>query len=78
MPSSPEPPISVADVALITTTCSTDLIAVIKDVNDTTRTSKAGELIADITLVDTTVGTSGKVVVIEVSVFGAAKFEQIK
>ena len=78
MPLAPEPPISVADVALITTTCSTDLIAVIKDVNDTTRTNKAGELIADITLVDTTVGTSGKVVVIEVSVFGAAKFEQIK
>ena len=69
MPSSPEPPISVADVALITNTGSTDLIAVIKDVNDKTRTSKANELIADIMLVDTTVGTSGKVAVIDVSVF---------
>ena len=78
MPSSPEPPISVADVSLITTTCSTDLIAVVKDVNDKTRVSKAGELIVDITLVDTTVGSSGKVVVIDVSVFGADKFERLK
>ena len=78
MPSSPEPPISVADVSLITTTCSTDLIAVVKDVADKTRVSKAGELIVDITLVDTTVGSSGKVVVIDVSVFGADKFERLK
>ena len=78
MPSSPEPPISVADVALITNTGSTDLIAVIKDVNDKTRTSKANELIADITLVDTTVGISGKVAVIDVSVFGKSKIEQLK
>ena len=78
MPSSPEPPISVADVALITTTCSTDLIAVIKEVSDKTRTSKTHELIGDIVLVDTTVGASDKVAVIDVSVFGAPKIEQLK
>ena len=78
MPSSPEPPISVADVSRITTNRCTDLIAVIKKVSDKTRTSKTNELIVDIALVDNSVGTSGKPAEIEVAVFGAPKIEQLK
>ena len=51
MPSSPELPISVADVSRITTNRCTDLIAVIKKVSDKTRTSKTNELIVDLSLI---------------------------
>ena len=52
MPSSPAPTTSVADVTRITTNRSTDLIAVIKDIDTKTRKSKKEEMIADIVLVD--------------------------
>jgi len=77
MPSSRVPPTSVADVTRIKTSCCTDLIAVIKEVHPQTRKSKADELISDIVLVDTTMGSSGKLAAIDVSVFGASKIQQL-
>jgi len=77
MPSSPVPPLSVADVTRITTNRSTDLIAVVKQVQSRTRKSKKDELIVDIALVDTTMGSSGKLAEIEVSVFGASKIDEL-
>jgi len=78
MPSSPSPPTSVADVARITTNRSIDVIAVIKEVDGKTRRSKSDEMIADIVLVDNTMGDSGKLALIDVSVFGQSKIEQLK
>ncbi len=51
MPTHPVPPRSVADVAGITTNRNTDLIAMIKSVENQ-RQSKAGEDIVDVELVD--------------------------
>ena len=77
MPSSPVPPTSVADVTRIATNRSTDLIAVVKEVQNEKRTSKAGEMIVDIVLVDNSMGSSGKLAAIDVSVFGESKIEKL-
>ena len=79
MPYSPVPPISVAQLTLITTNMKTDLIAVIKEVSNTTRKSKEkNEQIADIVLVDNTTAKSGKLAAIDVSIFGESKIQQLK
>ena len=78
MPPAPVPPTSVADLTRITTNCSTDLIAVVKEVGAQTRKSKAGELIVDVLLVDGTMASSGNLATIDVSVFGESKIEKLK
>ena len=78
MPAAPTPLIPVADVKRITTNRSIDLIAVIKEIDSKTRQSRSQETIADIVLVDNSVGSSGKLVLIDVSVFGDTKIEQLK
>ena len=74
----PVPPASVADLTRITTNCSTDLIAVVKEIGAQTRKSKAEELIVDVLLVDGTMASSGNLATIDVSVFGASKIEKLK
>ena len=78
MPSSPVPPKSVADVMRITTNLKTDLIAIIKKVGNTTRKSKENEQVVDIVLVDNTMGGSGKLAAIEVTIFGETKIQQLR
>ena len=78
MPPAPVPPTSVADLTRITTNCSTDLIAVVKEVGAQTRKSKAEELIVDVLLVDGTMASSGNLATIDVSVFGASKIDKLK
>ena len=62
----------------ITTNRSTDLLAVIKEVHPQTRKSKADEMIVDIVLVDSSVGSSATLAAIDVSVFGKSKIQQLK
>ena len=78
MPLFPEAPRTVADLALISTNRSTDLIALVKAVSDETRKTKAGDDVTDVTLVDNTLTDSEKLATIDVSVFGASKIEQLR
>ena len=78
MPPAPVPPTSVVDLTRITTNRSTDLIAVVKEVGNQTRRSKADELIVDVLLVDGTMASSGNLATIDVSVFGASKIDKLK
>ena len=78
MPPAPVPPTSVGDLTRITTNRSTDLIAVVKEVGNQTRRSKADELIVDVLLVDGTMASSGNLATIDVSVFGASKIDKLK
>ena len=71
------PPRSVAEVSCITTKRSTDLIAVVKDVNtDRMRKSKNDEDIVDIVLVDNSLTAGDKLATIVVSVFGSTKIPE--
>jgi hypothetical protein len=79
MPSAPVPPKSVADVSRIRTTLKTDLIAVVKEVHHQTRQSKEkNEQIVNIVLIDNTLGISGKLAEIDVSIFGESKIQQLR
>ena len=78
MPEHPVPPRSVADVTRITTSRGTDLIALVKDVaSDKRRTTKTGEPVCDITLVDSSVASAGNLATIKVSLFGEEKIERL-
>jgi len=78
MPYCPVPPHLVADVARITTTKTTDLLALVKSVSSPDRMSKSGEAIADVELIDNSAHTPGKLAIVKVSVFGAAKIAKLR
>ena len=67
------PPRTVAEVASITTAKSTDLLAIIKSCSTVARTTKSGDSVADVELIDNTERTSGKLATVKVSVFGVDK-----
>ena len=70
MPEHPVPPLTVAELTRITTARGTDLLALVKDVATDRRTTKTGDTVCDITLVDNSVATTGNLATIKVSVFG--------
>ena len=77
MPQQPVPPRSVADIARITSKRSTDLIAIVKDVGDQ-RTTKSGQVVADVTLIDNSETSAGVLATIKVGVFGHEKVENLR
>ncbi len=77
MPLCPVPPRSVADVSCIRTNRCSDLIAIVKGVARDRR-SKSGEDIVDVDLIDNSETSPGKLALIKVGVFGAAKIALIK
>ena len=78
MPKHPVPPRTVADVSRITTSRGTDLIAIVKDVSaDKRRTTKTGDAVCDITLVDSSLAITGNLASIKVSLFGEEKIERV-
>ena len=78
LPLCPVPPRTVAEVARITSAKSTDLLAIIKSCSKDIRTTKAGESVIDVELIDNTEHTQGKLATVKVSVFGAAKITGLK
>ena len=72
------PPLSFADVACFHTNRSTDLIALIKSVNSTTRKTKNNQDVTDVELVDDSKKPSGKLAIIDVGVFGKEKIEELR
>jgi len=78
MPMCPVPPHLVADVARITTTKSTDLLALVKSVSSPDRKTKSGDHIADVELIDNSERTPGKLAIVKVGVFGAAKIAKLR
>ena len=78
MPHCLVPPCSVAGVARITTTKTTDVLALVKRAKGSVRKSKKeGEAISDFELIDNTERTPGKLASLTVSVFGIAKIDRL-
>ncbi len=77
MPQHPVPPRTVAEVARITSNRATDLLAVVKSV-DRQRTSKKGEEIVDVQLLDNSTMPDGRLASVTVGVFGAGKIAQLR
>ena len=75
MPEHPVPPMTVAELTRITTARGTDLLALVKDVAADRRTTKTGDRVYEITLVDNSVATTGNLATIKVSVFGKTKLK---
>ena len=70
----PVPARTVADTACIKTNRSTDLLAIVKEIKRERR-SKAGEQIADVTLIDDSKTSAGRLATVIVSVFGTEKLD---
>jgi hypothetical protein len=77
LPQEPVPPRSVADTARITSKRSTDLIAIVKDVGEQ-RTTKSGQVVADVTLTDNSDSSAGVLATIRVAVFGPDKIRLLR
>ena len=68
----PDPPRTVADVARINTNKTTDLLAFVKSVSPE-RSTKSGNVVADVELLDDSKVDGGQIVSVKVGVFGAEK-----
>lgn len=77
MPLCVVPPRTVAEIACIKTTRSTDLLAIVKQIKKD-RVSSGGMAIADVTLIDDTKTPKGKLATVVVSVFGEDKLTLLK
>ena len=78
IPQHPVPRRSVADVARITTSRGTTVIAVVKDIStERRRTKKTVDEVADVTLVDNSTVPSGQLATIKVSVSGSSKLDTL-
>ena len=73
----PVPPRSVAETASISQNRTTDLIAIVRTQSEP-RTTKSGEQVADVELVDASTMPDGKLATIKVAVFGESKLQLIK
>jgi len=77
LPATAVPPRTVADTAAISSTRSTDIIAVVKNISDT-RLTKTKKSVATVELIDGSKSKQGKVATVSIGLFGLEKIAFVK